>query len=105
LLCFFSLLALGTFFYLKEQNGDVAPEYLTWLPLVSLIIITIGYNVGLGPIPWVITSEILPNDVKELASACISISYWSLSFVAGKSFQDIKDTIGYKGVYWLSAGV
>jgi len=105
LVMFFSLLALGTFFYLKEQNGDVAPEYLTWLPLVSLIIITIGYNVGLGPIPWVITSEILPNDVKELASACISISYWSLSFVAGKSFQDIKDTIGYKGVYWLSAGV
>lgn len=43
--------------------------------------------------------------VTELASACISISYWGLSFAAGKSFQDIKDVIGYMGVYWLSSGI
>lgn len=61
---FLSLLALGTFFYLKEENGGKTPEYLSWLPLTALIITTVGYNVGLGPIPWVITSEILPNDVK-----------------------------------------
>lgn len=61
---FVSLLALGTFFYLKDQNQGKAPEDLTWLPLVALIIITVGYNIGLGPIPWVITAEILPNDVK-----------------------------------------
>lgn len=59
-----SLLALGTYFYLLESNNGKSPEGLSWLPLVSLLVITIGYNVGLGPIPWVITSEILPNDVK-----------------------------------------
>lgn len=100
-----SLIALGVFFYLKEQNGGIAPEELTWLPLVSLLIITIGYNIGLGPIPWVITSEILPNDVKEFASSCISVCYWALSFIAGQTFQDIQSSIGYMGVYWLSAGI
>jgi len=59
-----SLTALGTYFYLKEKNGDIPPEGLEWLPLVALIVITIGYNVGLGPIPWVLTAEILPNHVK-----------------------------------------
>ncbi|CAL8109444.1 unnamed protein product [Orchesella dallaii] len=101
----FSLTALGTYFYLKEQNGGTPPPDLEWLPLVSLVAITVGYNVGLGPIPWVLTAEILPNHVKELASSCISICYWSLSFVAGKTFKDIKDVIGYMGVYWLSAGI
>ncbi|ODM94716.1 Facilitated trehalose transporter Tret1 [Orchesella cincta] len=100
-----SLTALGTYFYLKDKNGGNPPDDLEWLPLVSLVAITIGYNVGLGPIPWVLTAEILPNHVKELASSCISICYWTLSFVAGKTFKDIKDVIGYSGVYWLSSGI
>lgn len=41
----------------------------------------------------------------ELASSCISICYWGLSFIAGKTFQDITDSIGYRGVYYLSSAI
>lgn len=60
-----SLAALGTFFLLKERNDGEAPgDLASWLPLTSIIFFYVGYNVGLGPIPWVVVSEILPNDVK-----------------------------------------
>ena len=61
---FIALTGLGTFFYLKSVNNDVPPENLTWLPLASLILFGISFNVGLGPIPWIYMAEILPSHIK-----------------------------------------
>jgi facilitated trehalose transporter len=50
--------AFGFSFYVQVDNK--IPEDLAWLPLVSLITFIVGYNVGMGPLTWLITSEILP---------------------------------------------
>ncbi|OXA62593.1 Facilitated trehalose transporter Tret1 [Folsomia candida] len=41
-----SLAALGVFFYLKHDNHDQTPENLGWLPLLSMILYIITYNLG-----------------------------------------------------------
>lgn len=59
-----SFTALGTFFYLKEQNNGDNPANLSWLPLVALLAYILSFAVGLGPLPRVVGSEIIPLHVK-----------------------------------------
>ena len=54
---------LGAYFYLDENDPQVAGS-ISWLPLVSMIVFITGFAIGLGPIPWLMTSEILPRRIK-----------------------------------------
>jgi len=44
-------LALGIFFYMKDQNKDSVTS-LGWLPILSLCVFIISFSLGLGPVPW-----------------------------------------------------
>lgn len=63
--CVVGLIALGTFFYMKEQNNDETPEGLGWLPLTSLMVFMVSYNLGLGGLPWCLLSELIGGRVKS----------------------------------------
>jgi facilitated trehalose transporter len=60
----FSLVALGVFFYLKSENNNVAPEGLGWLPIVSMILYIVTYNLGCASLPWTLMGELVPGHVK-----------------------------------------
>ncbi len=32
-----------------------------WLPFVCLVVFTLAYPCGLGPLPWIIAGEVLPS--------------------------------------------
>lgn len=97
-----SLTALGVFFYLKSEGKD---EGLGWLPLVSLIAYIITYNLGLGPLPWLLMSELVPSHVKGAASAICTATCWGLGFVVTKTFSDMEKGLQTHGCYWLFAGI
>lgn len=54
--------AFGLSFLVQVDNK--MPPGLSFLPLGALVTFIIGYNVGMGPIPWVIISEMLPPHVR-----------------------------------------
>ena len=53
---------LGTYFYLEDNGMDTSS--VTWLPLASMATFIVGYSPGLGPLPWLIYSEIQPRKTK-----------------------------------------
>ena len=63
---------LGTYFYLEDNGIDTSS--VTWLPLVSMITFIIGFAFGLGPLPWLINSEIQPRKTKGSLSLISSFS-------------------------------
>lgn len=62
-----TLAALGTFFYLKENNHNV--DHLGWLPLASFVIFVVGFSLGFGPVPWLMMGEVLPGKSNEKISS------------------------------------
>lgn len=96
-------LGLGTFFYLKSL-GTVSNSAISWLPLTSLILYLIMFTIGLGPLPWTVSSEIFPTNVKPAAAAFTSFSCWTISFFVTKFFVQLNNSLGESGTFWLFAG-
>ncbi|PWA62573.1 major facilitator, sugar transporter-like, Major facilitator superfamily domain protein [Artemisia annua] len=77
-----SLLASMSFF-LKASNALTIVSkdsslygFLGILSLIGLVMMVTGFSLGLGPIPWVIMSEILPVNIKSLAGSVATLSNW-----------------------------
>jgi SP family facilitated glucose transporter-like MFS transporter 8 len=97
-----SLLTLGLYFLLKEQlHHDVSA--IGWLPLVCLIVYISTYCLGIGPLPWVVMSEVLPPNAKGWAGAIVSIVCWMTSFGLTNSFQMFIYYVGRYCIFWSFA--
>ena len=103
----FSLLGMSmliAFYILQERRSSVV-DHLGWLPATSLSIFVAGYSVGLGPIPWLLMSELLPVRARG-AGVGLSVGFNSLcAFMVTKFFPGLKDTIGYSGAFSILAVV
>ncbi|XP_060528180.1 facilitated trehalose transporter Tret1-like [Cylas formicarius] len=90
------LMALATFllaiYFLVSERGLASSETVTslgWLPLISLIVFIIAFSIGMGPIPWLASSEIFPPAIKAKMGAAAGTFNWFLAFLV---------TVGYGGV-------
>ncbi|XP_057814286.2 sugar transporter ERD6-like 4 [Cryptomeria japonica] len=74
-----SLFLIGIAFYLK--NHVLGASYLSSiLALIGLLACIISFSIGMGAIPWIIMSEILPINVKGIAGSMATLANWSLSW-------------------------
>ncbi|EOA20555.1 hypothetical protein CARUB_v10000868mg [Capsella rubella] len=79
---FLGCLATAISFFLQKNNcwGTGTPI----LALISVMVYFGSYGLGMGPIPWIIASEIYPVDVKGAAGTICnlvsSISSWLVSY-------------------------
>jgi sugar porter (SP) family MFS transporter len=97
--CVVSLGALGAFF----ASGWLQ-DNLPWLALVSLIIYIAGFAVGLGPVFWLMISEIFPLRVRAPAMSVSTVGNWSANFVVSSFFLTLTGAIGRPATFWLYAG-
>lgn len=97
-----SLIALGVYFYLQKHDQETATT-LGWLPLASLISFIIAINIGIVPLSWVVSNEVLPNNFKGLGSSIVSFFDWVFCFVITKTFVDLQFALGVAGTFWFYA--
>uniref|UniRef100_A0A6P7GLL5 Facilitated trehalose transporter Tret1-like n=1 Tax=Diabrotica virgifera virgifera TaxID=50390 RepID=A0A6P7GLL5_DIAVI len=85
-------------------NGFVrfAPAF-RYLPLFCLIIFIIGYSLGLGPQPWMLTGELFPTRVKTVISSVNGFTIFVCAFLMTKYYMHIVRTIGMQGYFLFSA--
>ncbi|KAJ1408880.1 Sugar/inositol transporter, partial [Sesbania bispinosa] len=78
-----SLLLVSIAFYLEGVTSEDSPLHsiLSILSVVGLVTMVIGYSLGLGPIPWLIMSEILPVNIKGLAGSIATLTNWLTSWM------------------------
>lgn len=98
-----SEIILGTYFYLLD-NTEVNLNNVSWLPVLCLVVYTVTFNIGYGPLPYTITSEVLPSNVKFFLATVTGFTGWLMSFLVTKFFNDLNDTLGRGGTFWLFSG-
>ena len=78
------------------------PSYIT---LICLCFFITGFALGMGPIPWVIMSEVFPTKVRGVASGVTTQVNWFGAFMVMKFYVNMEDSMHSYGCYWFFAAV
>jgi len=73
--------------------------------LVALVIYISGFSVGLGPIPWLLMSELLPKRARSVASAAATMLNWLASFAVTESYDYLVAAVTPAGAFFFFAAV
>ncbi|EAZ27016.1 hypothetical protein OsJ_10945 [Oryza sativa Japonica Group] len=84
----------GISFYLKAQG--LFSEWVPELALTGILVYIGAYSIGMGPVPWVVMSEIFSIDMKAIGGSLVTLVSWLGSFAISYSFSFLMD--------WSSAG-
>ena len=64
------------------------------LPIVSFFVDVLSYDLGMGPIPWIITPELFPDEIRSLACSLTTGFNWLLSSVIMFLWPVLRDSLG-----------
>jgi sugar porter (SP) family MFS transporter len=93
-----ALAVLGAFFYSSSLQQNAG-----WLALVALIVYIACFAMGLGPIFWLMISEIFPLELRGPAMALCTMANWLFNFIVSFTFLSAVDALGKDGTFWLYA--
>ncbi|KAI5353861.1 hypothetical protein L3X38_006755 [Prunus dulcis] len=78
-----SLLIVAVAFFLKDLVATDSNLFsiLGIITVVGVVAMVIFFSLGVGAIPWIIMSEILPINIKGLAGSIATLANWFISWV------------------------
>jgi MFS transporter, SP family, galactose:H+ symporter len=93
-----SLTVLG--FVFREARDSAT---LGWLAMLSVMIYVGSFAISLGPIFWLLISEIYPVRIRGAAMGIATMSNWSFNLVVALTFLVLVDRLGPSYTFWLYA--
>ena len=94
-----SLFVLGLAFSLPQLSGS-----LGWIAVASLMVYVGSFAVGLGPVFWLMLSEIYPLRIRGRAMSVGTVANWSANLIVALSFLTLTQVLGKAATFWLYAG-
>lgn len=99
-ICVVALTVLGLFFQITWLQDN-----LGWLALASLIVYIAGFAIGLGPVFWLMISEIFPLRIRGPGMAASTVANWLSNFLIASTFLTVVAAISRSGAFWIYAGL
>jgi len=90
-----ALFGLGLFFQLTALSSHPA------IGLACVIIYIVGFAIGLGPVFWLMISEIYPLHFRSQAMAVATIFNWGANFLVSYYFLQMTDAIGKPATFYI----
>jgi len=83
--------------------GDPHPK--KWLVLADVLVYLAFFCIGLGPVFWLLISEIYPTTVRAQAMSLATMANWGSNFLVAATFLTVVDHLGMRGCFLLFAGL
>ncbi len=96
-----ALLALGAGFWFAPQLGS----NLKWIAIGSVITYIAFFAMSLGPIGWILVSEVLPLKIRGFAMSLCTVANFGFNFIVVLSFLPLIHSIGEAWTFWIFAGI
>jgi sugar porter (SP) family MFS transporter len=84
-------------------GGSTLTGAAAWVAIVSLFFYTGSFAIGLGPVFWLLISEIYPVRVRASAMSVATFANWAANFVVTVSFLTLLSWITNAGTFFLFA--
>lgn len=98
---------LGIFFSITDYKlaDQETIDKISFLPILALSIFLIVFSLGFGPIPWMISAEVYPAEVKSSASSAAGTFNWFLAFLVTKFYIDVKNAVGGDVTFYIFSAI
>ena len=90
-----SLFVLGLAFSLPQLSGS-----LGWIAVASLMVYVGSFAVGLGPVFWLMLSEIYPLRIRGRAMSVGTLANWGANLIVALSFLTLTQVLGKPVTFW-----
>ena len=70
--------------------------------MFSMLSLLAVFSTGVGPLPWLVASEVKPAKFKGSGSSLVVFTNWNASFVITKVFIYMLRSLTNAGTFWLS---
>ncbi|MBE6445727.1 MAG: sugar porter family MFS transporter [Alphaproteobacteria bacterium] len=94
-----SLITLGGSFAWAQELGNASK----WIAVASVVIYIASFAMSLGPVCWIMISEIMPLQIRGLAMSAATVSNFGFNFIVVLSFLPLLNSIGNAATFWLFA--
>lgn len=91
-----SLILLGLSFALPGLSSS-----LGILAIISLMLYVGSFAIGLGPVFWLMISEIYPLKIRGRAMSTATVVNWGMNLVVAITFLSLIQLLGTPGTFWL----
>ena len=92
-----SLFTLGAAFFFADELDD----NLKWLAVGSVIVYIASFAFSLGPIGWIVVSEILPLKIRGFAMSLCTVANMGFNFIVVLTFLPLLNSIGEAFTFWI----
>jgi MFS family permease len=87
-----ALALIGTAFH--RQSAGVVVFY-------EMIAYVLFFGIGLGPVVWLLISEIYPTKIRGKAMSVATLSVWGSNWVVAGTFLSLIRAAGPAGTFWI----
>lgn len=94
------LVALGLAFGLPQLSGA-----LGWMSVGSLMLYVGAFAIGLGPVFWLLISEIYPLKIRGLAMSVATAANWGSNLLVALTFLTLIQLSGRAMTFWIYGAI
>jgi sugar porter (SP) family MFS transporter len=94
------LAALGAAFQFKQLSSSVGD-----IAVASLVVYVACFAFGLGPIFWLLISEIYPLAVRGAAMSAATVANWGMNLAVAVTFLTLVKLVGHSVTFWIYGAI
>jgi MFS family permease len=92
-----SLTLLGSAFHAQQFQG---PRVLLYI-----LAYVASFSVAMGPIVWVVLSEVFPTRIRGRAMSIATVCLWAACYAVSQTVPIMFAKLGYDVTFWIYAGL
>jgi sugar porter (SP) family MFS transporter len=97
-----SLIAIATTFAIGGSHLNTTASLIA---VASLVVYTGSFAIGLGPVFWLLISEIYPVKIRGVSMSVATMANWGANFIVAASFLTLLNAISSAGTFFLMAAL
>lgn len=89
-----TLAAMGIMFHIGASHVGI-------ILLITLLVYIVCFAIGLGPVYWLMSSEIFPNRLRGSGASASSTANWASNLLVSITFLTLISSIGESLTFWI----
>jgi MFS family permease len=95
-----ALAVLGVYFAIPAMQ-----HHAGYVALIGLLVYIASFAIGLGPVFWLMISEIFPTGVRSKAMSVSTMTNWAANFIVAGTFLTLTMAITKQGTFFVYTGI